>query len=91
MSGLTKTTSSHSARQLFNLRKVLGLVIIIINSGGQLLNPKMIFNEVAFVIYYIHFPLITQQSLLHNYKHLTHQCVIAGEAKRLSTGTEKNP
>ena len=51
----------------------------------------MIFNEVAFVIYYLHFPLITQQSLLHHYKHLTHQCVIAGEAKRLSTGTEKNP
>ena len=54
MSGLTKTTSSHSARQLFNLTKV----IININLGGQLFNPKMIFNEVAFVIYCIHSAII---------------------------------
>ena len=49
------------------------------------------FNEIALSIYCIHLPFITQQSLFHHHKHLTHQCVIAGEAKRLSTGTEKNP
>ena len=50
------------------------LVNIIINSGGQLFNPKMIFNEVAFVIYCIHSPsslsnhfsIITSTSLTHH-------------------------
>ena len=59
MSGLTRTASSHSGKQLFNLQKVF---VIPTNTGESPASSTF-----------------------------AHQCVMAGEAKRLSTGTEKNP